>query len=341
MLILAAFAAAAPCSWSTPLWNDGELAFRHPDATQDLAKIDAGSAYFDQSGAIQPGSVMAPSVRLSLERDGRWWVSAYGKAANALGVVELPVAVLHPTKALLFGDVVLARGQDTVRLRGETAQGVLVEPQLPAWYQPNGDVARAVLCRDVGLSIRTRAAELWQGNRADGGLIPDVDIAISAKAGGPPAGKIRCEIVGEKSDSVSWAEYTTRQARECPPVQVVEAAGEFTKIKIEAHESVVEGWVPASTVGTATSGFAYGLGGLGMRPKTYRCKAERLFVLAEGKAFAVATLPEGTVVKQLLVLDEGWTQIRIPDANWLSALEGELVMAPEAFARCTPIDTTR
>lgn len=338
MLLLATFAIAAPCSWSTPLWNDGELAFRHPDAARDLAKIDAGSAYFNDKGAIQPGNLGAPMVRLSLERDGRWWVSAFSKPANAMGVVELPVAVLHPVKALLFGEVVFARGQDTVILRGESPVGVVVEPQLPAWYQPNDSLARSVACREVGLSIRPAAAKPWKGDRADGSLIPDVDIALSATANGPSVGKIRCEIVGEKPDFISWAAYTAQQERACPAVQIVSRAAQSTKIRIEGSESVIEGWVPEAAIGPVALGYAYGLGGLGTRPKKYRCPAELLYVLADGKAYAVGTLAEGSVVKEFRVIDEGHTQIRIQDANWLGAIDGELLLTPESFARCTPID---
>lgn len=338
MIVLFATAHAAVCSWSTPLWNDGAISFRHPDAARDLVTIDVGRAYFDEAGVLQPGNVLAPAVKLTLETDGKLWVAARDESIHALGVVAMPVAALHPAKSLAFGPLVRVSPQHIVVLRAGAGHRVRVEPQLPPWYRPKDGLSRSVPCRDVDLSIRAEAAVPRPAMDADGGLLPNTEIPLSAAPGGPALGTIRCENVGEKSDSTSWAEYDEQTKFQCPWVSVLSTSGDAVKISIESNEALIEGWMPSAMVGVSATGYGYGTGGMGARLKKYRCQEEKLYVLDEGKAFAVATLASGTLIKQLLVLEGGWSQVRVPESVWLAPVQGELVLDPEAFARCTLLE---
>ena len=334
MLLLALSAHAAVCSWLAPQWNDGELSFRHPEAKTELVWINAGWARVDEAGKVKPGNLNAPAVKLTLLEDGALWVVAKDESVEALGVVTMPVAALHPSEALMFGTVFRARGQDTVTLRSGEAGKVVIEPQLPPWFHAAGHLVRSVPCAAVELSIRQEAVEPFQKMPELGSLSPNTDIALTAGPGGPPAATIRCKGMDESSESVSGEDYEASLQNTCPWVSVVERRTDLTKVRIEVDEGVIEGWVASEAVGPAVGGSVYGIGGLGTHGDRYRCGPEKLYVLAEGQAFAVAQLAPDVVVKRLRIKDDGWAEVRVVDAGWL---EGQLIMDPVDFRRCVLI----
>lgn len=154
LLFLVGAALAATCTWTTPAWNDGELPFRPPGADRDLVTIAASIRYEYVDDEPRVGVQDQPALELSLGRDGTVSVVASDETVRTSGVAVLPIAVLHPTASLAFGDVVVARSWDTVRLlvrEGEPKAdvGVVPDRDVPLAATPGGPAAGTLRCRHV------------------------------------------------------------------------------------------------------------------------------------------------------------------------------------------------
>lgn len=235
---------------------------------------------------------------------------------------------------LQFGSVLSFDPGAAVSWLGTDEAGrMLIEREPPHHYRPvAGSLRTSIACEDttIGRVARDKASQSETGDTRWLLLAPDVDIPVSATAGGPAEGHLRYG----KDD----------YGRE---VQVLEEAPEHVRIRKTLWPGIVSGWIPRAHTAAKNEEVADilgALGGLGYRigegrgtPDYPRCAEQVTLYLARDGALAVV----GEIRKEAAVLAgerlPGWTTISLPELDWLRLAPGaSWALLQEDVARCLP-----